>query len=313
MQPNCSHACTSQRQVHAYCLECQGSRCFCRYQGSSGRRYPPVSSQGRCAHMYNGGVLQQHIDGDWHPIAYFLQGPVRTVDVRCLGQFSWTRYQQECFQMPYVGSKLHDKIQVVSLSWEMFVRACGEGIHQRLVIGEDVELAAFHKVPKVPDSEVHSEEFSIKGAVPRLSRSQSALSLEAVPLVMSETTILCDTSTGVAHPLVPSSFRQAVFHSLHRLSHPGIRATQRLVTVRYVWPSINADVRRWTRACVQCQKSKVQRHTFTPLSTFAVPGSRFDKMHIDIVGPLPSSNGYSYMHAHMHRSLHSLARSNSNS
>ena len=70
--------------------------------------------------------------------------------------------------MPDVGSKLRNKIQVTSLSWGMLVRACCEGIHQRLVIGEDVELATFHKIPEVPDSEVYSEEFSIKGAVPRL-------------------------------------------------------------------------------------------------------------------------------------------------
>ena len=42
--------------------------------------------------------------------------------------------------------------------------ACGEGIHQTLVIGVDVELAAFHKISEVPDK-VHGEEFTIKGAV----------------------------------------------------------------------------------------------------------------------------------------------------
>ena len=67
--------------------------------------------------------------------------------------------------MPDVGSKLHDEIHMASLSWGVLVRACGEGIHQRLVIGEDVELAAFHKIPEVPDSEVHGEEFTIKGPV----------------------------------------------------------------------------------------------------------------------------------------------------
>ncbi len=81
----------------------------------------------------------------------------------------------------------------------------------------------------------------------------------------------------------------------HSLSHPGIRATQRLLTTRYVWPSINADVRRWTQSCLQCQRSKVQCHTVTPLSTFATPDARFDKVHIDIVGPLPPSNGCTYI------------------
>lgn len=128
-----------------------------------------------------------------------------------------------------------------------------------------------------------------------LSSPSSSLKVEAVPLTMSDSTILCDTSTGVARPLVPKDYRRVVFESLHNLSHPSIRATQRLLTARYVWPSIQADSRKWTRTCLQCQKSKVQRHTVTPLQTFATPASRFDRIHIDIVGPLPPSQGFSYL------------------
>ncbi len=104
---------------------------------------------------------------------------------------------------------------------------------------------------------------------------------------MSDSTILCDTSTGVTRPLVPKDFRRVVFESLHDLSHPSIRATQRLLTARFVWPGIKADSLKLTRTCLQCQKSKVQRYTVTPLSTFPTPGHRFDRIHIDIVGPLP--------------------------
>ena len=127
------------------------------------------------------------------------------------------------------------------------------------------------------------------------SPSSTSLQLESVPLSMSESTILCDTSTGVARPLVPKDYRRNVFESLHNLSHPSIRATQRLLTARYVWPSIKADARKWTRTCLQCQKSKVQWHTVTPLATFATPGARFDRVHIDLIGPLPPSEGFRYL------------------
>ena len=42
-------------------------------------------------------------------------------------------------------------------------------------------------------------------------------------------------------------------------------------------------------------KNKVQRHTVTPLMKFATPDGRFNNIHLDIVGPLPSSRGYSYL------------------
>ena len=41
-------------------------------------------------------------------------------------------------------------------------------------------------------------------------------------------------STGNPHPLVPKSFRRTIFKSLHHISHPGIRVTQKPVTARYV-------------------------------------------------------------------------------
>ena len=131
--------------------------------------------------------------------------------------------------------------------------------------------------------------------ITRLRSSPTSLKIEAVPLATSKSKILCDTSTGVARPLVRSEFRRAVFDSLHSLSHPGIRATQRLLTARYVWPNIKANTRRWSRSCLQCQKAKVHRHTVTPLSTFATPDARFDRVHINIVGPLPPSKGFAYM------------------
>ena len=126
-------------------------------------------------------------------------------------------------------------------------------------------------------------------------RSSSSLVFRDMPLPTAEATIVCDVSTSTPRPYVPASFRRTVFDSLHSLSHPGIRATQRLVTARFVWPNINTDVRRWARTCTQCQRSKVQRHTNAPLSTFATPDVRFDHVHLDFVGPLPPSRGYTYL------------------
>ena len=126
-------------------------------------------------------------------------------------------------------------------------------------------------------------------------RSSSSLVFNDMPLPMAETSIVCDVSTGTPRPYVPPSYRRAVFDSLHSLSHPGIRATQRLVTARFVWPNINSDVRRWARTCTRCQRSKVQRHTNAPLATFTTPDARFDHVHLDLVGPLPPSDGCTYL------------------
>ena len=123
----------------------------------------------------------------------------------------------------------------------------------------------------------------------------SSLKVEPIPVSDSDAVILCDTSTGANRPLVPSDWRRPVFNSLHGLSHPGIRATQKLIASRYVWPGMNTDIRKWARCCIQCQRAKVQRHTITPLAQIPMPDTRFDVVHIDLVGPLPPSHGYTYL------------------
>ena len=127
------------------------------------------------------------------------------------------------------------------------------------------------------------------------SSTTFALVVEAVPLKHSPHLLYCDTSTGTQQPIVPLPWRHTVLKSLHNLSHPGIRATQKLITSQFVWPGINSDIRRWTRSCIQCQRAKIQRHTTAPLSSYPTPDARFDAVHMDIVGLLPPSQGYTYL------------------
>ncbi|UYV67975.1 hypothetical protein LAZ67_5002684 [Cordylochernes scorpioides] len=85
------------------------------------------------------------------------------------------------------------------------------------------------------------------------------------------------------------------FSAYHNLSHPGVRATTRMVTAHYVWPAVKKDCTLWTRACHRCQASKTTRHTKTPLQSFIPPDGRFSHVHIDLVGPLRPSENYPYI------------------
>ena len=128
-----------------------------------------------------------------------------------------------------------------------------------------------------------------------LDSTKSSLRFESITLPNCNEQIMCDMSTGSPRPFVPKDFRQQVFEVLHALSHPGIRGTQKLVSTRYVWPEMHNDIKVWAQACTACQRNKVHRHNHTPLHTFQTPDARFDCIHIDIVGPLPPSNGYAYL------------------
>lgn len=52
------------------------------------------------------------------------------------------------------------------------------------------------------------------------------------------------------------------------LSHPGVRATRMVLKDRFFRPSMNVDVGKWAKACIACQRAKVQRHTQSVIFTF---------------------------------------------
>ena len=126
-------------------------------------------------------------------------------------------------------------------------------------------------------------------------QSNTSLNLKEFPLLADSGIIICDISIGTPRPYPPVCYRCFVFNHLHSLAHPGIRATQRLIRQHYIWPSINKDIRNWTQSCIPCQQPKVTRHTFSPIGTFPSTDTRFDHIHIDLVGPLPPSNGCKYL------------------
>ena len=147
---------------------------------------------------------------------------------------------------------------------------------------------------------------------PQLARAQEGCDMVAalrasavldVQLVAVEGVQLwCDVSTGVPRPLVPRSFHRQVFNHLHNVAHPGARATRRIISSRFVWANMSKDVGLWARECVLCQQSKTHRHVHLQPAIIPVPARRFAHVHIDLVGPLPQSSGFTQILTMMDRS-----------
>ncbi|CAH2097753.1 unnamed protein product [Euphydryas editha] len=128
----------------------------------------------------------------------------------------------------------------------------------------------------------------------QLLSGESSLRIKKLSLPNSNVAIYCDVSTPSPRPFVTKPLRKQLFDSLHNLSHPGANATARLVAERFVWPGMRKDCREWSRKCLACQRAKVSRHVSSPLGTFNLPRARFAFIHVDIVGPLPPSQGFRY-------------------
>nr|VZI36718.1 unnamed protein product [Spirometra erinaceieuropaei] len=125
--------------------------------------------------------------------------------------------------------------------------------------------------------------------------SVSGFQLKEVPLTTGSGTVLCDVTTPFHRPFISTSMRRAVFQNLRRLSHPGIRTFQKILTESFVWHGMTKEVKALTRSCLNYQRSKVQRHNKSTPGTFPSPDARFSHVHLDVVGPLPPSNGFTHL------------------
>ena len=58
---------------------------------------------------------------------------------------------------------------------------------------------------------------------------------------------------------------------------------------------MSSEILSRARACQDCHASKVARHVKAPLSRRSEPDCRFTSLHVDLVGPLPQSEGMRYI------------------
>ena len=158
-------------------------------------------------------------------------------------------------------------------------------------------------VPPMPpyDLPTYQKFVSLQNSCPSVKWMATSKSLNVVSIPVQGLQLLCDISTGSPRPLVPEALRYELFLSLHQVSHPGIRGTRRILSSRFVWPSLSKDVSVWTRACLSCQKNKIHSHVHSPVLNIPVPSRRFSHVHIDLVGPLPACQGYTYLLTMMDR------------
>jgi hypothetical protein len=126
-------------------------------------------------------------------------------------------------------------------------------------------------------------------------------SLNIVSRPVGDVQLLGDISTGIFRPLVPAVFREQLIRSLHSVHHPGIRATARIIKASFCWPRMEKDITAVARTCMGCQLGKVQRHVTLEPEHIPVPHRRFSHVHVDLVGPLPKSAGFTHLFTVMDR------------
>lgn len=90
-----------------------------------------------------------------------------------------------------------------------------------------------------------------------------------------------------------NSLRLAIIQENHSSAtggHKGMTKTYQRIRQNYFWDNMKRDIQEYINQCRNCQIKKLTRiKTKQPMVITDTPGSAFDKVALDIVGPLPQT------------------------
>ena len=78
-------------------------------------------------------------------------------------------------------------------------------------------------------------------------------------------------------------------HSIPLAGHLGKKKTRQRIMQHFYWRTLYNDVEEFCHCCTQCQKSSKKGVPKAPLVPLPVVSTPFQKIAMDIVGPLPRS------------------------
>ncbi|GBM00450.1 Transposon Ty3-I Gag-Pol polyprotein [Araneus ventricosus] len=222
-----------------------------------------------------GSVLQQFEEDSWKPLAFFSKKLTNA-------QKGHSTYDRELLGI-YLSIKQFKHI----LEGRQFTIYTD---HKPLIFAfqQKNEKASPRQLhyDKIADAQIDNQDLNEL-------RSKPSLHFKQYPLDSGKL-LWCDISTTKIRPFIPQDFRMHIFQKFHSLAHPGVKSTVKQIACRFIWLNIRKDITQWAKSCIHCQKNKINRHTRAQIATYKEVDDRFSVIHIDIIGPFPTSEGKTY-------------------
>ena len=93
--------------------------------------------------------------------------------------------------------------------------------------------------------------------------------------------------------VLPKKCRRVVLDLAHNIplaGHMGKNKTAQRILQWFYWPTLHRDVAEFCRSCPECQKTSNWKGRPAPLISLPIIGEPFQRIAMDIMGPLPRSH-----------------------
>ena len=97
--------------------------------------------------------------------------------------------------------------------------------------------------------------------------------------------------------VIPEGLRKRVLAAAHdRSGHVGSKKMSRMLQQHFYWPGMGRDAKEWTKKCPTCLTWNGKKTHRAPLQPLPVVTTPWEKVALDIVGPLPRTRrGHRYL------------------
>ena len=217
-----------------------------------------------------------------NPQGFQLHDPVAQRALMEIGQF--TKDVRHVSGLANVGSDFLSRIPP---------SAKGSAYEESSTLTNEVATIEGKKLVCISPAVIHEAQQSCKEMeLIKAGRHPTSVIFQSVKFGAVE--LLCEVSQDQPRPFLPKVLRNFVIKQMH-YAHKGVRENIRQISTHYYWSDMKAEITRFVQTCHGCQSTKPS-HTRSPhYGNFSVPDRRFTHCHVDIVGPLPESEGYKYL------------------
>ena len=165
--------------------------------------------------------------------------------------------------------------------------------------------AFFIDMPRKNSSEIRAEQVKDEylNDIIKSLETQDENSLKWInrSYIMNDGILYCysDDDTEDAQLVIPCHERQDILkthHDENTAGHYGIERTTSRICKRYFWPGMRAEIAKYVKNCVECQRYKASNLKPAGLLQTTSSKTRFEVLAVDLFGPLPTTeNGYKWI------------------
>ena len=170
---------------------------------------------------------------------------------------------------------------------------------------ENCICAFFIDIPNKSSSQIREEQLKddyIKDIISSIeSQNENSLKWSNRNYLINNGILYCyaDDDSEEAQLVIPSHERNDVLKAHHDEStagHYGIERTTARICKRYYWPGMRAEIAKYIKNCIECQRFKATNLKPAGLLQTTSSKQRFEVVAVDLFGPLPpTEEGYKWI------------------